>query len=420
MYDFDELIDRSGSGCIKLDWLRDMFGCGNLLPLWIADMDFRTPDFIVDALRKRLEHPVFGYTAVPDCYFKTIAEWVERLHGWQVSPEHIRYIPGIVKGIGMVIDAFLKLGDKVLVQPPVYHPFHITPQKKGFEVVYNPLIPVYEDGCGLPEDMLTKDADRRLVSYKMDFDALERMLAEDSGIKLMILANPHNPAGICWCRETLERLAEITARYGVLVVSDEIHAEMALSGSRHLPYASVNETAARNSITFMAPSKTFNIAGIVSSYTIVPDAALRERFFNFLEAGELDMPAIFAPVATMAAYTKGWEWRREMLGYVQANIDYVDEWLRTNLPQIRCVRPDASFLIWLDCRSLRLEQCELVSLFVNKAHLAMNDGSMFGQVAPDGHLQGTEGCGFMRMNVGCPRSVLTKALESLRDALTNN
>ena len=428
MYNFDEVIDRSGSGCLKMEQLKEQFGREDLLSMWIADMDFRTPDFVTDALKCRMEHPIFGYTAIPDDYFKTISEWVGTLHGWKVCPEHIRYIPGIVKGIAMVMDTFLKPGDKIVIQPPVYHPFRFVPEKKGHPVVFNPLIPVYENPegqtgsdtvAGHPADICGKDADRRLVTYAMDLEGLESLFKSDSSIRLIVISNPHNPAGICWSADTLRRLAALAKKYGVLVVSDEIHAEMALKGHRHIPFASVSEDAASNSITFMAPSKTFNIAGIVSSYTIVPDEKLREKFFGYLEAGEMDCPAIFAPIATMAAYRKGDGWRRAMLDYVQANVDFTDEWLRTNLPQVRCVRPDASFLIWLDCRSLRLSQKQLVDMFVNKAHLALNDGSMFGTVLPDGSLKGPEGCGFMRLNIGCPRSIVRKALESLRDAITD-
>lgn len=414
MYDFDILTDRRGTDSIKLEMMAEMFGRTDLLPMWVADMEFRTPDFILEALQKRIEHPIMGYTGLPQGYFDTVSSWVEKLHGWKVPACCFSFIPGIVKGIGFAVDCFLKPGEKVIIQTPVYHPFRLVPQRKGYEVLFNALQPVYEDGAGRLDNMLTVDRDRRLTGYSIDFENLEKLIDKDT--RMLILCNPHNPAGICWDRKTLEKVAEITSRHGMIVVSDEIHAEMALGENRHIPYASVCETAAANSITFMAPSKTFNIAGIVSSYAIVPDPELRKRFFDWLEAGELDFAPLFSTVATMAAYRNGWQWRREMLDYVQANVEYADSWLKGNLPQIRCVRPQASFLVWLDCRSLGLSQEKLVDLFVNRARLALNDGAMFGSMHTDGS-HGPEGQGFMRLNVGCPRSMLQEALERLRAAV---
>ena len=393
MYNFDEIIERRGTGCIKYDALQSAFGRADLEPLWIADMDFRTPDFIVDALKERIGHPIFGYPQVPEDYFETISAWVQSLHGWKVRPEHIRYIPGIVKGIAFAERCFLKPGDKVVIQPPVYHPFRNTTLACGFEVVENPMLPV----C---------DEDGFLTGYRMDFAGLEHICADPS-VKMMVLANPHNPCGIAWDRATLQAIAEITRRNGALVVSDEIHGEMVLGGEPHHPFTAVSEDAAAGSIVFMAPSKTFNIAGIVSSYCIIEDEAIREKFFNYIASCEVDFPPIFPMVATTAAYTKGGQWRREMLAYVEGNINFVDKWLRNNLPSIRAVRPQASFLVWLDCRKLGLDHDSLTDLFVNKARLALNDGAMFG----------AEGSGFMRLNVGCPRSTLERALESLKQAV---
>lgn len=393
MFNFDEIIDRRGTDCIKYDSLLNLYGREDLNPLWIADMDFKTPDFITDALRERIEHPVFGYPCVPDDYYPIISDWVESTHGWRVDSNHIRYIPGIVKGIAFAERCFLQPGDKVVIQPPVYHPFRNTTLACGFGVVENPMLPVY-------------DSEGYLTGYEVDFAGLEHICA-DPTVKMMILANPHNPCGIAWDAATLQGIAEITRRNGVLVISDEIHGEMVLDGTQHIPFAAVSEDATANSIVFMAPSKTFNIAGIVSSYCIIEDDALRERFFRYIASCEIDFPSIFSIVATKAAYTKGEQWRREMLDYVRGNIDFVDSWLRTNVKGIRAVRPHASFLIWLDCRKLGLGHDELIDLFVNKAQLALNDGAMFG----------AEGSGFMRLNVGCPRSVLRSALESLKKAL---
>ena len=387
-YDFDKVIDRRGSGAVKTDALGKVYGKDDLIPLWVADMDFETPDFIVNALKERLEHPVFGYTVIPEDYWQTVQKWIADRHGWETRCEWMTFIPGIVKGIGMAINALLEKDEKVIIQPPVYHPFRLIPQKNGREVVFNPL-------KALPDG-----------SYEMDFENLEAVC--DEKCRMLILSNPHNPAGIVWPRETLERLAEFCHSRGIIVISDEIHCDMALFGNKHIPFANVSEKAAQCSITFGAPSKTFNIAGIVSSYAIVPNPELREKFFNWLEASEMSAPHLFAPIATMAAFRHGENWRKQMLGYVEGNIEFIEDFCAQHIPQIRPIRPQASFLVWLDCRGLGLSHDELTDLFVNKAGLALNDGDMF---SPGGN-------GFMRLNVGTSRSTLEKAMNQLFDILT--
>lgn len=387
LFDFDKIVDRRGTGALKFDVLKERYGSDDLLPMWVADMEFETPHFIVDALRKRLEHPIFGYTVEPPEYWPAVARWICDRHGWKVQPEWMTYIPGIVKGIGMVLDLFTQAGDKVIIQPPVYHPFRLVPEGVNRQVVCNPLI---ENADG---------------TYSMDFENLEQVA--DPKCKVLILSNPHNPAGIVWDRETLVRLADFCHRRGILVISDEIHCDMALWGNRHIPFASVSEAAAACSITFQAPSKTFNIAGIVSSYAIVPDPTLRQRFFGWLQANEFNEPAIFAPIATIAAFTEGEEWRRQMLRYVEKNIDFVIDYCARCIPAVKPLRPQASFLVWLDCRGLNLNHEQLIDLFVGKARLALNDGEMFGH----------EGEGFMRLNVGAPLSVVKEALDRLAQAL---
>lgn len=386
-YNFDEIIDRKGTSCVKYDGLKNAYqGKENLIPLWVADMDFATPDFIVEALKKRCEHPVFGYTFDDDEYYESIQTWLDYKYHWKTEREWISYIPGIVKGIGLAVQCFTQPGDKVIIQPPVYHPFRLVPTRMGCEVVYNPL--KLEDGV-----------------YKMDFEQLESLIDKDC--KMLILSNPHNPGGVVWEKEALVKLAQICSAHGILVISDEIHAEMTYPQFRHHPFATVSEEAAACSVTFMAPSKTFNIAGIVSSYALVPDTRIREKFYSFLEAGELNAGTIFAFTATKAAYTYGAEWLQQMRSYVIENVNFVDEYLKKNIPQIKVYRPQASFLVWLDCRELKLTQPELVQLFEDKAGLALNDGTMFGK----------EGEGFMRLNIGCPRSILNQALESLKKAI---
>ncbi len=386
-YNFDKIIDRTGSNDVKHVFLDKMFGRTDLTPLWVADMDFETPDFITDALKQRLEHSLFGYTANPEDYWPTIKQWIYDHHQWDVKTRWMTFIPGIVKGIGMAINVFVKEDEKVIIQPPIYHPFRLTPQGNKREVVFNPL---KENPDG---------------SYSMDFDNLAKVA--DEKCRMLILSNPHNPAGICWDKETLVKLADFCASKGILVISDEIHSDMALFGHKHIPFASVSEAAEQNSITFGAPSKTFNIAGIVSSYAIVPNNEIRNKFYTWLSANELNDSTFFATIATMAAYKHGEDWRRQMLGYVEENIRFVEEYLGKNIPAIKVIRPQASFLVWLDCRGLGLSHDALIDLFVNKARLALNDGAMFGK----------EGTGFMRLNVGCPRAILEQAMRQLNKSL---
>ncbi len=387
MTDFNKIIDRSGSGDLKHEVLEERYGRGDLLPLWVADMDFETPQFITEALRRRLDHSLFGYTVEPKELWPTVIQWIKEHHLWDVRQEWLSYIPGIVKGIGMVVNVFVKEDEKVIIQPPVYHPFRLTPEGNNREVVYNPL---------------RENADG---TYSMDFDNLEQVA--DEKCRLLILSNPHNPAGIVWDKETLARLAEFCFDRNIIVISDEIHCDMALWGNKHVPFATASEKAAQCSITFGAPSKTFNIAGIVSSYSIIPNDSIRQKFYSWLTANELNEAPLFSPIATIAAFKNGEEWRKEMLHYVEENIKFVEDFCREKMPQIKPLRPQASFLVWLDCRALKLDHDALVDLFVNKARLALNDGEMFGQ----------GGQGFMRMNVGTPRPILKQALEQLHEAL---
>lgn len=402
-YNYDKVVDRHGTASIKWDGLKERFGREDLLALWVADMDFDTPDFVVDAIKERLEHPVLGYTLLPEDYYKTIVDWQWRHNHWEVKEEWLTYIPGIVKGIGMVINEFTKPGDKVIVQPPVYHPFYLVPQNTGREVVWNPLKPVYNE-------------EGEKISYSFDFEHLKSVI--DDKCKILILANPHNPGGVCWSAEDLAELAHICKERGVLVISDEIHSDMPLWGHKHVPFASVSEDAASNSITFAAPSKTFNIAGVVTSYAVVPNDDLRQRFYHYLDANELNQPHMFAPIATIAAYKNGDEWLRQMLAYVESNCLYVRDFLRINIPSIKPMLPQASFLMWLDATELadvlysqsaegKTKNQVLNDFVVNKAKLALNDGSVFGQ-GGECHL---------RLNVGTSREVLERAMSQLLAAV---
>lgn len=402
IYDFDKPVDRRGSGDLKHEVLQERYGRSDLLPLWVADMDWETPSFITDALKQRLEHSLFGYTVEPKDYWPTVQQWIETHHQWKVEREWLTYIPGIVKGIGMVINFFLKEDEKVIVQPPIYHPFYLTPRGNKREVVWNPLKEMtscnQQGGSPIPSGAGGL--------YQMDFDQLEQVC--DDKCRLLILSNPHNPAGIVWDRETLQRLAHFAKEHHLIVISDEIHCDMALWDNKHIPFASVSDEAAEVSITFGAPTKTFNMAGIVSSWGIIPNEELRKPFYKWLTANELNEPHLFAPIATIAALQQGEEWRQQMLRYVEDNIDFLIDYCQKYIPKIKPLRPQASFLVWLDCRELGLNHKELNDLFINQVHLALNDGEMFG----------AGGEGFMRMNVGTQRSVLKEALERLKVALS--
>ena len=384
-YDFDTIIDRRGTDTVKIGRLKELFGKEDLIPLWVADMDFETPPFIRKALEDRFRHPIFGYTIAFEDYWQSIISWLKYLHGWEIRREWLTYIPGIVKGIGLAIVHFTGKGDHVIMQPPVYHPFRMVTERNGRVVQNNPLI---WDG----------------TRYQMDLDHMEDVLKRRR-CPLLVLSNPHNPGGCMWSKETLADLAHICYKYNVTVISDEIHADMPMFGNRHTPFTSVSQEAAQVGIVFGAPSKTFNMAGLVSSFAVIENPQLRKAFYGFLHACELDDPTLIATIATHAAYSQGKEWHRQMLDYVENNINYVVTLLPRLIPLIKAPRPEASFLVWLDCRDLKKAGIEDIPGFFTGAGLALNDGSMFG---PGGE-------GFMRLNVGCPKIILEKALEQLYD-----
>ncbi|MFS3038314.1 PatB family C-S lyase [Bacteroides nordii] len=386
-YNFDEIIDRRGTESVKWDAVSERWGRNDLLPMWVADMDFRTPPFVMEALRKRLEHEVLGYTFACEEWYTSIINWLQNRHGWKVKREELTFMPGIVRGLAFAIQCFTEKGDKVMVMPPVYHPFFLVTEKNKREVVYSPL--VLRDG-----------------QYYIDFD---RFRKDIQGCKLLILSNPHNPGGRVWTREELEQIAEICYESKTLVISDEIHADLTLPPYQHITFALVSEKARQNSLVFMSPSKAFNMPGLASSYCIIENKEICRCFQEYMEASELSEGHLFAYLSVAAAYSNGTEWLDQVLAYIQSNIDFTDAFLSEYIPNIKMIRPQASYLVFLDCRTLGLNQKELVDLFVDGAHLALNDGTMFGK----------EGEGFMRLNVACPRSVLEKALKQLKKACDN-
>lgn len=383
-YSFDQVINRKGTDSVKVDEMKERWGREDLLPLWVADMDFATPPFVLDAIRKRCEHPVLGYTCKPDSYYQAITGWLKMRYGMETTKEQLNYVPGIVPGLGMAINALTQPGDKVMIMPPVYPPFFWLVTRNNRRLVECPLLLV--DG-----------------HYRMDLDLFRRSI---KGVRALILCNPHNPGGVVWTKEELETLAEVCAEDNVIVLSDEIHADLTLPPHRHLPFAMVSEKARNNSVTFMSPSKAFNMPGVSASHTVIFNEGLRKRFETYLETCELNGGHVFAFPAVEAAYTNGTEWLEQALAYIQGNIDYVADYIHTHMPKIKVMRPMASYLVWLDCRALKLSQTQLNEWFVSEARLALNDGETFGK----------EGVGFMRMNIASPRSVLRQAMEQLHQA----
>lgn len=375
---------------MKYDDLTQLFGRDDLTPLWIADMEFAVCPEITEALRRRIDHPVYGYSCPGDGYWSSIVEWLRRRHGFEVERQWLAFVPGVVRGIAYAVNYFTRPGDKIVIQPPVYHPFRIVSEGNRRRVIENPLVP--------------GDGDEWF--YRMDLDGLEQIFATERP-RMMILCNPHNPVGLQWDADTLRHVARLAYRYGVIVISDEIHGDLMLYNRRHIPFASVSDEAAAVSVSFGAPSKTFNIPGLTSSWMIVPNAELRDGFYNWMEVNEFSSPFFSATVATEVAYRKGEPWLDELIPYIEGNIEAVDRYLRDNLPQIHAVRPQASFLIWLDCRELGLPQSGLERLFIDGAHLALNSGTMFGR----------QGEGFMRLNVAHPRAALIAALSQVKDAV---
>lgn len=388
IYDFDRIIDRHDTGCTKFASLRELFGNDNLTPLWIADMDFAVCPEITGALRHRIEHPIYGYAEAPESYWESIMEWLRNQHHFSVSRDELAFVPGVVKGIGYAVNYFTSKGDRILIQPPVYHPFSRVIEGNGRIPLHNPLI-------------LTDEG-----KYEMNLEELERLVKEYHP-KMMILCNPHNPIGIQWPRETLAEVGRICREGGVVCVSDEIHGDLVLYGKPHYPFAACGKDCEEVAVTFGAPSKTFNIPGMVSSWCVVKNPALRKGFYEWLEVNEFSTPTFFSTIATEAAYRNGQQWLAEAMDYIEGNITMVRDFLAEKVPSVGMIEPEASFLIWMDFRKLDLSHEQLVDLVVNGAGLALNDGEMFGR----------EGHGFMRVNVATPRATLLEALRRLEHAV---
>lgn len=387
-YNFDEAPCRENTNCLKWDKREEVFGKTDVIPMWIADMDFTTPPFIIKALRERLDHEILGYSYRPDSYFEAFINWVSELHGWEISREWIEFSPGVVPALNLCTHAYTSPGDEIIIQPPVYPPFFGAVNDHGRKLVFNPLVDT-EQG------------------FRIDFEGLRKVITPKT--RMLILSNPHNPVGRVWTLEELTELAEICHDRRIVILSDEIHSDLVLPGARHIPLASVSEKAASVTVTCMAPSKTFNLAGLSTSSMIIPDPGLMEKFRKTLVGLHLHLGNIFGNVASEAAYTHGREWLEQLMNYIEGNVDLVINFCRERLPVIRPVRPEATYMIWLDCRAMERNSQELNRFFVEEAGVGMNEGSRFG---PGGE-------GFMRMNLACPKATVVSALEQIENAIKN-
>jgi cystathionine beta-lyase len=385
-YNFDKFIDRTHTSSVKYDLRKLVFNKSDVIPMWVADMDFETPDFIRDAVIQRAHHPIYGYTFRDVDYYQPIVDWMQSHHGLTIHRDEIVFSPGVVPALNFSVLALTKPGDKIIIQPPVYPPFYGAVRDHNRELVYNRLIQTGN-------------------TYLIDFELLEEQ-AKDA--KMLILCNPHNPVGRCWNRTELENIAQICLKHNVLVVSDEIHADLVMPGHRHQVFANLSPEVAGIAITAHAPSKTFNLAGLATSSVIISNPELRSAFSQLIEKMHLGMGNLFGSVASTAAYMHGEPWRLQLIDYICDNIGIAQTFLEERIPGLRMFRPEATYMIWLDFRKFRLDDEALKNKLIDEAGLGFNPGTEFG---PGGE-------GFMRMNVACTRSTLTDSLERLRKLLS--
>lgn len=385
-YDFDKVVDRTDTESLKWVYPRKVLKVEDAIPMWVADMDFEAPPAVVEAIRRRAAHGVYGYPLIPPSFWQAAIGWLKRRHGWDVRKDWMAKSPGIVPALNYAVRAFTKPGDGVIIQTPVYFPFYHAVENNGRRLVRNPL---RFDG-------------RR---YTMDLGDLERKL--DDGGRMLILCSPHNPVGRVWTQEELEGLGRIAIERDLLVVSDEIHADLVYGGHRHHVFAALSPELAERTVTCIAPSKTFNIPGLSTAVVIASNPKLREAFKDETERAGFELGQVFGIVGFEAAYAHGEDWLDELLPYLEANVDLMEKFLAEQISGIRLIRPEGTYLALLDCRGLGLEPAALNDFFLKKARVYFSDGAMFGE----------EAAGFVRINFGCPRALLVEALERIERAV---
>jgi cystathionine beta-lyase len=381
MYDFDKIVSRETTNCAKWDTVEK-----GLLPMWVADMDFQSPSEVIAALQERAEHGIFGYSGGYGGWFEALMQWMEKRYRWAPQREWISTSPGVVAALFMLVRALTEPGDRIIIQPPVYRPFYYVASSNGCELLENPL---YFDGR----------------KYRMDLEQLRQTV--DSRVKLLILCSPHNPVGRVWSRDELLALGQFCLEHEITIISDEIHSDLVLPGYKHTVLASVSQELEQNMIVCNAPSKTFNIAGIPASNIIIANEKLRSAYRRVLRGSGLALPNVFAVTAVEAAYTYGEAWLEELLLYLEDNYRLASSYIAERIPEIKVVDPEGTYLLWLDCHGLSLNDKELDSFIKEKARLLLEPGTIFG----------TGGSGFQRMNIACPRSRLLEALQRLETAV---
>ena len=385
-FNFDKIIDRTNNFSAKWSEMNKNFGTNNLLPMWVADMDFLTAPCVMEALKDRLEQGIFGYTTRPSSYNESIVNWLDNRFSWKINQEWLMFSPAVITSISLLIQNLTQKNDKIMIQEPVYSPFHSIVESNERSLVISPLVKL-DDG-----------------SYVMDYEDIEAKIKD---VKIFILCNPHNPVGRVWTREELTRLGEICLKHNVLVISDEIHSDIILKNHKHTPFASISKEFRENTITCMAPTKTFNLAGLQSSFLVISNPYYYEVMDKAFSRLDIKRNNAFSLVATEAAYNYGEDWLYELIKYIEDNVDFAIDYIKNHIPQLKVKKPEGTYLLWVDFSNLNVDKKDLKNALINKGRIALSDGSSFG----------IGGDGYYRINLACPRSMVLEGLKRIEFAI---
>ena len=387
-FNFDKIIDRTNNFSAKWSEMNKNFGTNDLLPMWVADMDFLTAPCVMEALKDRLEQGIFGYTTRPSSYNESIVNWLDNRFSWKINQEWLMFSPAVITSISLLIQNLTQKNDKIMIQEPVYSPFHSIVESNERNLVISPLVKL-DDG-----------------SYVMDYEDIESKIKD---VKIFILCNPHNPVGRVWTREELTRLGEICLKHNVLVISDEIHSDIILKNHKHTPFASISKEFSENTITCMAPTKTFNLAGLQSSFLVISNPYYYEVMDKAFSRLDIKRNNAFSLVATEAAYNYGEDWLYELIKYIEDNVDFAIDYIKNHIPQLKVKKPEGTYLLWVDFSNLNVDKKDLKNALINKGRIALSDGSSFG----------IGGDGYYRINLACPRSMVLEGLKRIEFAINS-